>query len=349
MKMAARSLLWALMSVAALAVLGLLALLWRDPSVEVPQQEAGTEESAPRDPSTDTAPAETARKETGSGEAAVHAGDRSEAAGEMDLGQLFRPDGSGELPLDARTLMGLQVLHRQLPREDSGDPMARAAEVLREELPSPASRTALELLRTYTEYQRERETLFPPGSEPEGPEAARARLERLARLRRRHFSEREAEALFGTDEAHARYYLDAMEIQEDPDLDEEERERRIEALRSRLPDEASELRRRPEQGRTLRERVEELRARGAPESRIQHLREQELGVEAAEELREAEQRQAEWDRQYRRIRERARHIVEAGLSEDDRDEQLDALLREHYPESRIPAVRTMLERDLEAR
>ena len=345
MRIPSRVFPWTVILVASAALLALLALLWRHTPGDVPMPEVHspasggpvrTPEASVRQERDSSAPETPGDPDPGS----------DESAEALDLGELLRPDGSGDLPLDARTLMGLQVLYRQLPRDDGDDTMAHAAEQLREALPSPAWRTALELLRSYRDYQRERQVRFPQGSEPRGPEAARARLEHLAALRRRHFSEREAEALFGTDEAHSRYYLDAMEIQQDPDLDEQERRQRIEQLRAALPDEASELRRYPEQGRTLRERVEELRARGASEARIQYLREQELGVEAARELREAEERQEEWRRRYRQVREQARPIVDAGLGEADRDEQLEALLRHHYDDAEIPAVRARLKGEL---
>ncbi len=348
----ARQLLYLLTIIAGLAVAALAVLLWQHEALSPPEDapQAAAERlsdepvspvQAPREAPPTVAPEDTAATEAPSARARARA-----ALEDLDPGELFLPDGTGILPRDARTRMALETLDARLPDTERRQEMAALRDWLDEALPGPAAEDAQQLFRAWRAYQDELRESFPHGRSEDGLEAARERLDGLMALRRKHFGEQDGQALFATGEAQSRFYLEAMAVQRDPDLTERQRRERTRALRKNLPDEAAELHRRAVADPQLREQVRRLREQGASEAEVQHLREQHLGVEAAERLRRMDQRRRERAEQYRAVRERAAPIFRAGLDERDRREQLDALLRQHYDKGEIPAVRARLERQL---
>lgn len=337
----ARQLVYLLTITAGLAVLGLAVVLWRHEGLPEPEDvPAPAADQTPAEPVSPLRPARVDRPP------AVPEPSARAALEDLDLAELFLPDGTGILPRDGRTRMALETLDGRLPDTDRRQELQALRAQLRQALPGPAAEDAQQLFRAWRAYQDELRENFPQGRSDDGLEAARERLDGLIALRRKHFGEQDAQALFATDEAQSRFYLEAMAVQRDPDLTERQRRERIRALRENLPDEAAELHRRAVVDPQLREQVRRLREQGGSEAEVQYLREQHLGVEAAERLRRMDERRRERAEQYRAVREQAAPIFRAGLDERDRREQLDELLRQYYDEGEIPAVRARLKRQL---
>jgi len=66
--------------------------------------------------------------------------------------------------------------------------------------------------------------------------------------------------------------------------------------------------------------------------------ETELGMAAANNYRELEAIEYDWLEKYQAFQQMRRPILEAGLSQRDKDEQLEQLLKEHYSNSEIQAL-----------
>lgn len=264
----------------------------------------------------------------------------------LDIQTMFDLDHAGALPRDARTLMALQILDGKLPRDRALSATLR--EHLRRTLPGPAADDVEQLLHAYRGYRREQRRQWPDSIAPDSLAAAHERLDAIEALRSEFFGESDARKLFAVDEAYSRYYLHAMAVEQDPALSREDKDARIEALRAELPDEAAELQRQPRPGQALAGEVARLRADGASEAAIQHLREQTLGIEAAEQLRHMEEQAASWEQRYQTVRDPARQILRSGLAEAEREAQFEALLAEHYSEAELPAARAyFLQREAE--
>ena len=74
-----------------------------------------------------------------------------------------------------------------------------------------------------------------PRGIPNSLEEARVFFDQMDAVKRRHFDEATANALFGADDAHARITMEAMFVQQSTTLTPEQKKAQLDALRARLP------------------------------------------------------------------------------------------------------------------
>ena len=175
------------------------------------------------------------------------------------------------------------------------DRIAELQQVIRDGLPPPAGEQAATLVGRYYEYQLAARSL--PDAGRGDLAQAEAQLDRLVELRKAYFGEDAAEKLFGDEQAYARFTLASMQITSDPTLSPEEKEQRQQALYQQLP--------------------EHLRPVGAP-SEPQPM-ELPAGFAA---------RYAAFERE-------KRAILAAGLTEEDKNAQIERLLHEYFAPDEI--------------
>jgi lipase chaperone LimK len=164
---------------------------------------------------------------------------------------------------------------------------------------------ALELLDRHLAYRAEARELF--ADEFAATLPLERRLQRIRELRRAHFGDELADALFAAEEEGWRVDVERLRVLHDPALAEHERAARLAALEAELPEPVLEARAAATAALSLRRDEARLRAEGATDAELDALREARFGPEAATRLAALDRARAEWDARvaaYRAERER---------------------------------------------
>lgn len=262
----------------------------------------------------------------------------------------FRADASGTLLLDDATRMRLDILLASLPKHATQhERQAMEAEAVAG-LPPAAAEQATHVLQTYIAYSSaEAELLAAENSSPAArPEET---LEKLAALRRRHLGLDIAQALFGAQELQARYGLQLAALEADASLTAQQKLARIEAMQQALPEGATEIHDSLQSSRAslaMEQGVAALRAQGASEAQVRQLREQHVGAEGASSISEMEAHKADWERRQQAFAQQRMQIARMQLSDQQKKERVEALLRTLYSEEELPAARAYLQSQQQA-
>lgn len=215
---------------------------------------------------------------------------------------------------------------------------------LRENLPPRAAAQAEALLDHYLAYREEVRQLAQANAAPQSLER---RVQWLRELRRDHFDAATAEALFGAQERSTRLALERRQVALDPDLDDAERQRRLEALDARQPAAARAVRERSEAPRRIDAEVEALRGAGAGEHEVFEARERAFGADAARRLAQLDAKRARFAERLAAWRE-VRDAALAGAGASDPESVLAALRAERFTAPERIRVRALDALDLEA-
>jgi lipase chaperone LimK len=204
---------------------------------------------------------------------------------------------------------------------------ARIEAAIAARLDDPAP--ALELLDRYLAYRAEARELFADDFAATLP--LERRLQRIRELRRAHFGEELADALFADEEEGWRVDLERLRVLHDPALAEDERAARLAALDAELPESVLEARAAATAALGLRRDEARLRAEGASEAELDTLREARFGPEAAARLAALDRARAEWNARVAAYRaERERVAAEAPDDAGAREAALAALRDAHF-------------------
>lgn len=137
----------------------------------------------------------------------------------------FELDASGQLQLDARTLVKLeQLVALTAPHE-----LPDVLEGQLQGMPPAAAVAARDLVQRYEGYTQAQKSANLADAAAESPEAALAELDQLRSLRERHFGAAAAERLFGDDEGVARQLLAFMREDTTPGASMDEKAVRAQA------------------------------------------------------------------------------------------------------------------------
>ncbi|HYD62622.1 MAG TPA: lipase secretion chaperone [Noviherbaspirillum sp.] len=148
--------------------------------------------------------------------------------------RIFSTNAVGELVVDRDTPFKLDALLAQFPADPSPEDLRRIAEAAKAELQAPASADAVRVLHAYIAYKKD-ETALLSQMRGEGLTAASELLDRVGALRRQHFSPQRADAMFGLQEAEARFGIEIVRIENDSSQVMEEKLRRVAALQAAAP------------------------------------------------------------------------------------------------------------------
>jgi lipase chaperone LimK len=252
----------------------------------------------------------------------------------------IRVDHFGGLALDHELRASLDALLEHLPADADAAQIAALREaILDSQLPFAAAGELADLMESYHTYRRTLDELQAEADAPESLHALEEQLELLAQLRRRHFDDATADALFGREEAHTRYTLAALAVESDPRLTPEKRVARLRELQRELPPELAAIETGDPQLAALERQIDELRAAGASEAQVRALRLRQLDAEAAEQMREMASIEDEWETRYRAYSREKELIVAASLDEADKQTQIEDLLQQHYEAHELAAAR----------
>jgi lipase chaperone LimK len=192
-------------------------------------------------------------------------------------------------------------------------------------LQEPALGQLLGLLGDYLDYKRASLALLqhPLSAQQQArPQAQMAVLQQafdsLAQLRRTHFSAGAVEALFGAEEAYARYTLDSLALLGRDDLGEEARAAAQQRLREQLPAALRASEERQGQALALQAQSERLWREGASEEQVRQFLALTYDPPTTERLLAEQRAERAWQQRYAAYRDELASLQGAGLSPADR-------------------------------
>jgi lipase chaperone LimK len=192
-------------------------------------------------------------------------------------------------------------------------------------LQEPALGQLIGLLGDYLDYKRAGLALLqqPLDAQQQAqPQAQLAALqqafERLAQLRRTHFSAGAVEALFGGEEAYARYTLDSLALLGRDDLSEQAKAEALERLRGQLPAAMRASEERQSQVLAQQAESERLWREGASEEQVREFLALTYDPPTVERLLAEQRNERAWQQRYAAYRDELASLQGNGLSPADR-------------------------------
>lgn len=179
-----------------------------------------------------------------------------------------------------------------------------------------------------------------------GPEAMQHAFEDRHRLREEKLGPQMANGFFGASEAQDRYQLAVLEIVNDKTLGNDERQRRLAALKGDAPTEVIAARQPSETLQALQDRTDALRKAGADEAQIEALRIQSVGPEAAARMRSLDAENAAWNQRMGALRQtRSQILADAGIAQSDKQHAIDDYIDKNFSGPEAIRARALLSLD----
>ncbi|MCK5875415.1 MAG: lipase secretion chaperone [Alcanivoracaceae bacterium] len=244
---------------------------------------------------------------------------------EVDGG--FELDADGNLIITNRIRQLFDYFLSAQGEESLATIVQRLRAYIHNTLTGDAAADAEQLLESYIGYLDDVAALdssVTPG-QPIDPAQLRAQKEQLAAIRAGRFDAVANEAFFAEEEAYDRYTLARLEVMQDENLSADERASRLAALENQLPPELQESMRDITRYQDLQTLTQEWQESDGNPASLQQMRENLVGREAAERLAKLDQERAQWQRRVDSwLREREAILSNTGVSEADKERQIDA-------------------------
>ena len=199
-------------------------------------------------------------------------------------------------------------------------------------LQEPALGQLIGLLGDYLEYKRASLALLqqPLGAHQQAqPQAQVVALQQafasLAQLRRSHFSPGAVEALFGAEEAYARYTLDSLALVARDDLSEQGQADARQRLREQLPAAMRASEERQSQAQAQQAQSERMWREGASDEQVRQALALAYDPATVERLLLEQRNERDWQQRYRAYREQLASLHSDGLSPADRQHEQQRL------------------------
>ncbi|GAA3956414.1 lipase secretion chaperone [Allohahella marinimesophila] len=224
--------------------------------------------------------------------------------------------------------------------------LSRIQHALDDQLDGQALAQARDLLRRYVEYRialgEIEETDMQVASNGMATAASlRQRFQAVAALRQGLFSSEEDDAFFQLDNVQDEYMLQRLAIEQNPGLNDQQRQQAVAALDRTLPEEIRDLRQRVTQDAALYTTTEAMRQAGAGPEQIYKVRAETLGDQAAANLAELDRQRAEWDQRLSDYSRQRNAILESDLSQAGREAALNTLIESRFTELEGQRVRAL--------
>jgi lipase chaperone LimK len=257
---------------------------------------------------------------------------KPQAPGAAPLPSLAGTEVDGRLQTDAAGNLVLELALRDyfdyfLSAVDHSGLDASIAALLADagaRLQEPALGQLTSLLGDYLDYKRASLALLQQPLNARQQVDPRAQLqalqqafERLDALRRTHFSAAAQEALFGAEQAYARYTLDSLALQQRDDLDEAQRAQLHEQLRQQLPEALRASEQRQQQAQAQLARSEQLWREGADEQQVREFLAMTYDPPTVQRLLAEQRRERDWQQRYQAYRAELAGLQGQGLSAAD--------------------------------
>ena len=199
-------------------------------------------------------------------------------------------------------------------------------------LSEPALGQFIGVLGDYMDYKRASMALLQQPlsatqqSSPEGQLVALQRaFEQLSQLRRAHFSNAAAEALFGAEEAYGRYTLDNLALMARDDLSEQGKALAQERLRAQLPEAMRASEERQAQAQALQVQTDKLWQEGASEEQVRQLLALTYDPPTVERLLTEQRQERAWQQRYAIYQQELAALQGNGLSAADQQQEQQRL------------------------
>jgi lipase chaperone LimK len=269
--------------------------------------------------------------------------------------QSMQLDENGLVVPDQAAKYALEKGFDDLGPDLSPEAMAELQELIRIGLPGEAGEEAARVMENYYQFRLAEEEFNRQMEQQLSMAAAEAdaqtqhqppaidRYEELVQLRRRYLGDEIADQLFAVEDTQARHMFALIEIQQNAELTEEEKQLELEALQSKLNGRLLALKElKPEE--VAAEEVRRLRENGASSTEIYATRAALLGPVKAQELAAADREEAEWQSRFNGFWQARQNVMQAGLDEAGKARQIEQLLGQYFsPEEQQRARHTSLE------
>ncbi len=258
-------------------------------------------------------------------------------------------NGRGQLIVNESLRRLFDYFFTTAGEEASEKILLRIEELLTAHLPKSAQARAVEILHQYfnlkqaeIELAKQLDMTFRDTGERPGL----GEMRRLQRdLRATNLDLEVYEAFYGIESQRDDYALNKLEISRDKSLSDVERRAAMEAIEQNLPEEDREHLKVERTIGLMYKDVASAREVGASEAEIFHIREQALGTEAAQRYSDADRKKSEWDSRISTYRDERSGILNTeGLSEEDKNYQIELLQQQHFEGNelkRIPVIDRM--------
>lgn len=221
---------------------------------------------------------------------------------------------------------------------------AICAEIEREldqRLKPGAASEARRLLAHYLAYKRDLADIEKNAQAAGGSlQAIRTRFALMQDARRRHFSAREIQAMFGESDASDMDAIARLEISQDPGLSEEQKRDRFAQLDAALPPAVREAREEPLRIARLEDSAQKMRAQGASEDDIYRMRAAALSPEAAARMAEVDREDKAWRERIAAYLAERNRLLAGPLPDAERQALLAQLQQDRFTpdeQKRLPA------------
>lgn len=249
-------------------------------------------------------------------------------------------DDNGELVLDEVALMSLERAFTELGTNPDADSLGRLQLYVEAGLAGDTGRQAARIVGDYFRYRRaEGDFEATQASNGEDSELTpRQRLEALTELRRKHLGPDVANRLYGGQEAHERYLLALEAVNTDSELSPARKREERAALREDLQDGTFFVDDRDtDVVAGLEADTRRWQQQGLSEQTRHYLRQQTLGLASSRQLATNAQQRQDWQQRYNRFERDRQRILEAGLTEAEKQAQIGDLLGRHFSDAEIEA------------
>jgi len=202
----------------------------------------------------------------------------------------------------------------------------------RTRLQEPALGQFIGVLGDYLDYKRASLALLqqPLSAQQQAqPQAQLVALqqafEQLAELRRGHFSGAAVEALFGAEQAYARYTLDNLALLARTDLSEQDKAQAQQRLREQLPAAMRASEERQSQAQALQAQSDKLWQEGASEEQVRQFLALTYDPATVERLIKEQRNERAWQQHYAQYQQELASLQGNGLSPADRQREQQRL------------------------
>lgn len=273
---------------------------------------------------------------------------------ELDITSLKGTDIDGAYPVDGqgKLILSDDIKHRfeyflslmgEFPQED-------VLELVREDikinLKEPALSEAMALFENYIDYkltlvELEQQLQAPADYEMNDIELMRAQLDKLRNLRKEHLGDEVSDAFYGFDDVYDDYMLNRIEIINNRQLTEEEKQQQLTGLQEQLPPGLQTMRDETARISNAFEAVEQMKQDGASSEEVFQYNSQQFGQQAAFRLQELESQRTAWrERIDDYLWEKADIETDPQMSAQEKQKAIEALQQNRFSATelkRLPA------------
>ncbi|MCC1495822.1 lipase secretion chaperone [Alcanivorax sp. 1008] len=263
---------------------------------------------------------------------------------DTDVDGGFQLDADGNLIITNRIRQLFDYFLSAQGEESLPTIVQRLRAYIHNTLSGDAAAEAEQLLESYLGYLDDVAALDAPATPVNGidPTQLRAQKEQLEAIRAGRFDAVANDAFFAEEEAYDHYTLSRLEVMQNEDLSAEERASQLAALENQLPAELQESIRDITRYQDLQTLTQQWQETDGNPANLQQMRENLVGREAAERLAKLDQERAQWQQRVDSwLREREAILANTGISEADKERQIDAVRSKLFNEQEQIRVKSL--------